>query len=173
MRESLKYALGYLVGGSIFVVAIPLGLVTFASWGRGWFDLGLSAAPVLRYALSALLAAPGFVFMVWSNVYLVKIGKGGPAEGLGVAVSPKTRKLVTEGPYRYSRNPMVFGAYCLYSGIAVLLNSALCLAALACLLLVSVVYLKTSEETRLVRDFGDEYLEYRKKVSMILPFKKG
>lgn len=39
-------------------------------------------------------AAWSVIFVVWSNLFLLIRGKGGPTEGLGVAVSPKTSKLV-------------------------------------------------------------------------------
>jgi protein-S-isoprenylcysteine O-methyltransferase Ste14 len=34
-----------------------------------------------------------------------------------------------------------------------------------------VIYIKTFEEKRLLKDFGDEYLAYKKNVSMIFPVK--
>ena len=33
------------------------------------------------------------------------------------------------------------------------------------------IYLRKSEEKRLLKDFGDEYEEYKKKVPMIFPVK--
>jgi protein-S-isoprenylcysteine O-methyltransferase Ste14 len=97
------------------------------------------------------------------------VGKGGPAEGLGIAISPKTKRLVTVGPYRYSRNPMVFGAFMLYVSVAIVCNSIVCLACLLIFLPFGIGYLKFSEETRLLKDFGDEFREYRKKVPMLFP----
>ncbi len=46
------------------------------------------------------------------------------------------------------------------------------LIVLALFLPFAVVYLKRSEETRLARDFGKEYEEYKKRVSMIVPWPK-
>lgn len=111
--------------------------------------------------------------MIWSNIFLYEKGKGGPAEGLGVAISPKTKKLVTTGPYKYTRNPMVFGAFCLYASLVIFLNSINGLICLLLLVIIAVIYLRLSEEKRLYTDFGDEFLEYRKKVPMIFPFKQG
>ncbi|MBP6284153.1 MAG: isoprenylcysteine carboxylmethyltransferase family protein, partial [Paludibacteraceae bacterium] len=100
------------------------------------------------------------------------IGKGGPTEGLGVSISPQTKKLVTIGPYKYSRNPMVFGAFSLYVSIVIFLNSIIGLISLLILLLIAINYLRLSEEKRLYKDFGDEYIDYKKKVSMIFPIKR-
>lgn len=110
--------------------------------------------------------------MIWSNVFLFKIGKGGPADGLGVSISPQTKKLVTIGPYRYSRNPMVFGAFSLYVSIVIFLNSIISLISLLIFLFIAINYLRLSEEKRLLKDFGDEYMDYKKKVSMIFPIKR-
>jgi protein-S-isoprenylcysteine O-methyltransferase Ste14 len=38
---------------------------------------------------------------------------------------------------------------------------------------VGIVYLKVSEEKRLLKDFGDEFIEYKKSVSMLFPLKKS
>jgi len=90
----------------------------------------------------------------------VFIGKGGPTEGAGIALSPKTKKLVTSGPYKYTRNTMVFGAFCLYFGFSILLNSLVNVFVLSFLLLFALQYLKSSEEKRLLKDFGQDFLNY-------------
>ncbi|MBN1620059.1 isoprenylcysteine carboxylmethyltransferase family protein [candidate division WOR-3 bacterium] len=109
--------------------------------------------------------------MLWSNIYLFIRGRGGPAEGFGLEVSPRTSKLVASGPYRYTRNPMVFGAFCLYISITLMLNSPSGLLGLCILLLLVFLYLKISEEKRLSRDFGEEWIKYKKKTPMIFPCK--
>jgi protein-S-isoprenylcysteine O-methyltransferase Ste14 len=109
--------------------------------------------------------------MLWSNIYLFKIGKGGPADACGISLSPQTKKLIKTGPYLYSRNPMVFGALTLYVSIAIFLNSIIGLICLSILLILAIIYLKFSEEKRLLRDFGNEYRQYQKNVSMLLPIK--
>jgi len=99
-------------------------------------------------------------------------GKGGPAEGFGVAVSPRTEHLVVTGPYRWSRNPMVFGALTCYTALVLFWGTIGGLIVLAILFPCSVFYLKRSEETRLLNDFGKEYEIYKKRVSMIVPWPK-
>jgi protein-S-isoprenylcysteine O-methyltransferase Ste14 len=113
----------------------------------------------------------GAVFALWSNIYLLDIGKGGPMEGFNMAISPRTKKLVVTGPYRYCRNPMVFGAFMLYVSVSVYLTSIICLFILLIFLFLARVYLSAFEEKRLLKDFGDEYIDYKNKVSMIFPLK--
>ena len=36
-------------------------------------------------------------------------GKGNPFDAMGREIAPRTQYLMTNGPYRYSRNPMMMG----------------------------------------------------------------
>jgi protein-S-isoprenylcysteine O-methyltransferase Ste14 len=112
----------------------------------------------------------GVIFAIWSNIDLLRIGKGGPTDIFNIAISPRTKKLVISGPYRYTRNPMVFGMNSIYFAIAVYLNSLISLIFVILFLLVITIYLRLAEEKRLLKDFGNEYLEYKRNVSMIIPF---
>jgi protein-S-isoprenylcysteine O-methyltransferase Ste14 len=75
-----------------------------------------------------------------------------------------TTALVTEGPFRYSRNPIYVALTLLYVGVALLIN------ALWILLLVvpAVVVLRygviAREEAYLTRKFGDAYRQYTAQV---------
>jgi protein-S-isoprenylcysteine O-methyltransferase Ste14 len=114
----------------------------------------------------------GLILAIWSNIVLFIIGKGGPADGFGVVVSPRTRKLVIKGPYRYSRNPMVFGMFLVYLGLSIYLDSLVCIVLLIFLFFWGIIYLRSSEEKRLLKDFGNEFIEYKNKVPMMVPFLK-
>jgi len=110
--------------------------------------------------------------MIWSNIYLFLVGKGGPFQGFKFEVSPITKKLVTVGPYGYSRNPMVFGTLTLYFSLGLFYASPTSLAALFIFSLLITSYLKFSEEKRLPKDFGQEFIDYKNNVAMIIPFLK-
>lgn len=168
-NELLRYIKGYILGVSIFLLLIPA--IIFLS---SYFTASLFPYPVfyddrISAILSLLICIPGVVFMIWSNVYLLLIGKGGPTEGFGIEVSPKTKILVTTGPYKYTRNPMVFGAYSMYLSFALLLNSYVSLMLVFLFFPFIIIYLKKSEEKRLVEDFGVDFLKYRKSVSLLIP----
>ncbi|MBN2016907.1 MAG: isoprenylcysteine carboxylmethyltransferase family protein [Candidatus Cloacimonetes bacterium] len=171
MKQLHRYILGYAIGIIIFLGIIPYSLYELSKLDYLFTNKLLFNNKLLRYIISSLFCIAGAIFMLWSNIYLFKIGKGGPAEAYGISLSPKTKKLVKTGPYRYSRNPMVFGALTFYVSIAILLNSITGLICLCILLFIAIAYLKFSEEKRLLRDFGNEYREYKKNVSMLLPRK--
>ena len=165
----LRHLLGYAFGITVFLILIPLGVYDLSQVVDT--SLGLPRfhdAPV-RLVIAIPLLASGVVYVLWSNVFLVLRGKGGPAEGFGVAISPKTERLVATGPYRNTRNPMVFGALSIYYSIAVYLGSIGGLLILLLFTAVVPLYLKRAEEPRLLAEFGGEYEKYRERVSMIVP----
>jgi len=165
----LRHIVGYLAGFSIFVVGVPLGLYFVSTNFDGYLPINLIAGARLRIALSLLIGGTGVVFIVWSNLWLFFVGKGGPADWFGTQISPRSQHLVISGPYRYTRNPMMFGALSFYLALAVFFNSAICLGLVAVLSVGASIYLKAVEEKRLLRDFGDAYQQYRRTVSMLLP----
>ena len=169
MKEFYKYSLGYIVGGGIFLLLIPYGFYKVSTLKA--IDIALIGNDTIRYIISSLIFLIGACFMLWSNIFLYRMGKGGPSEAFGVSISPKTKKLVTSGPYRFSRNPMVFGAHSFYTSIVIFCDSVIGSLCLILFIVLVIIYLKYSEEKRLLKDFGDEYIDYRKKVSMILPLK--
>jgi protein-S-isoprenylcysteine O-methyltransferase Ste14 len=171
MKQILRYIAGYIVGISIFGILIPLGLIKLSKIDS-FIGIGLIDIAVIRLVVSVPLFVLGAIFAIWSNVALLTVGKGGPTEAFNVAISPKTKKLVIVGPYKYTRNPMVFGAFSIYTAVGIFLNSPFCLIAILLFILAATYYLKHSEEKRLLKDFGDEYREYQRHVSMILPVKK-
>ncbi|MEN8207776.1 MAG: methyltransferase [Candidatus Fermentibacteria bacterium] len=168
----IKHVIGFLVGIGIFVIVIPSGLYLL----HQSFVWNLFSSSVvdnrLLIGISSFLLFLGLFFVIWSNILLVFKGKGGPTEGLGISISPKTKNLVIKGPYRFTRNPMVFGMLSIYSSIVLFLNSLIGLIVVVVIATVAIIYLKISEERRLLKDFGDEFVQYRQNVSMIVPFPK-
>ena len=153
-----SHAFGYLLGLLIFVIGIP-ALMWLVS-GRMWFYVPDS--PV-RIIVATLFAVGGLALSIWSIVYMRLVGKGNPFDAYGHEVAPRTSQLMTSGPYRICRNPMLVGIYIYDAGVLIWLWKALPL-----LIFLAEVILLTlqvrSEEKRLEQDFGQEYLDYKKRV---------
>ena len=133
----MKQVLGYFLGFAIFIAGIPF-LMWVVSGRPAWPDI-----PVTRLCISAFVAIAGLSLSVW------------------------TKRLMTDGPYRFSRNPMLSGTYLYYFGVVLALwnwRALLVFAVVAGLMMLQV----RSEEKRLEADFGEEYLEYKKRTGRFI-----
>ena len=154
----MKQFLGYFLGFAIFIAGIP----ALMWWVSGM--PALSDIPLGRLFPACLISLAGLSLSIWSILYMKRVGKGNPFDAMGHEVAPRTRHLMTDGPYRRSRNPMLSGTYLYYLGVLLALWKWPAL-----LVVVAVVALMTlqvlSEEKRLEADFGEEYREYKKTTS--------
>ncbi len=75
-----------------------------------------------------------------------------------------TTALVVDGPYRMSRNPIYLGMAALYVGLAFLLGLMWALLFLPFVLVAIDRLIIAREEPYLERKFGQEYVEYKKRV---------
>ncbi|UCC40414.1 MAG: isoprenylcysteine carboxylmethyltransferase family protein [Candidatus Aminicenantes bacterium] len=117
----------------------------------------------LSLILASLLFLVAFILIGWSVLTFLR------AKGTPVPVSPPPR-LVTTGPYAYTRNPMLTGVFALFFGIGVLLESFSLLVIFTPLfILVNVWELKAIEEPELLKRLGQDYVEYRKSTPMFFP----
>ena len=86
--------------------------------------------------------------------------------GAGTPVDPRepVQALVTDGPYRYSRNPGYLSMAIIYAGVSSLANSLPCVLLLPVALGVIRRGVIDREERYLARLFGGEYLSYKARV---------
>lgn len=161
--KTLKEIFGYLLGGVLFVGLVP-SIMWFAS-GRP----ELIPTDMLRLVAGAVLAVVGLVISVWSIVYMRRKGNGNPMDAFGHEVAPRTQHLMTDGPYRLSRNPMLTGTFVYLIGICTWLWTWQALAVFAIFVVIMLVQVRT-EESRLRRDFGEEYENYCSRTGRFLPF---
>ena len=110
----------------------------------GWLRLGLG---VLLIAISAILSVPTFVTMKKYST---------PTDA-----SKPTARIIKEGPFRWTRNPLCVAMVLLLGGIAVLANSIwFVLFTLALFILLDQGVIRR-EEAYLERKFGEEYSQYK------------
>ena len=171
-KRALQFIAGYMVGGLVVLVLIPLGLYGASVWLENWLPFQLISNQILRVVVAAIILLIGLIFAFSSIIIQNARGEGGPVQFLNTDISPRTQKLVISGPYRYSRNPMLFGAFMVYLAIAVYLNSLAALIVVLLFICLMLIFVKRTEEPRLLKDFGSEYEEYRKRVSFFIPWLK-
>ena len=73
-------------------------------------------------------------------------------------------KIVTSGPYRFSRNPMYLGLAAMYAGISIVWSNPWMLLSVIPLLIVLYFGVILPEEIYLEKKFGNDYLEYKQSV---------
>jgi len=161
MRK-LREILGYALGGLMFVLLIP----TLMWWVSGMPNL--LAAPMARIVIALVLAVLGLSLSVWSIVYMRRKGDGNPMDAFGHEVAPRTKHLMTEGPYRLSRNPMLTGSFVYFAGVCIWLWAWPALAVFVAFVVIMLLQVR-SEEKRLRKDFGEEYEAYCRRTGRFGP----
>lgn len=136
----------------LFLVAFLLAWLVHWLWP---LDFGLPGAvrwPLGILLIAAPLAAAPFLFAAFrragSEYDVRKIPKG----------------LVTEGLFRYSRNPGYVGLIVLGIGVAVLFDNPWVLVALVPTTVVLYREVILKEEAILESQFGEDYLRYKRRV---------
>lgn len=82
-------------------------------------------------------------------------------------------ELITTGVFRHMRHPIYTGALLFYLG-AIVMTLSMASAALWVLIIGFYMYLCKYEERILAQEFGNAYLEYKKKTGMLFPkFRSG
>lgn len=160
--KKLKEIAGYVLGGLMFVLLIPT--VMWLVSGRPDY----LAAPLWRRVIALIMALVGLSLSVWSIVYMRYKGDGNPMDAFGYEVAPRTKHLMTEGPYRLSRNPMLSGSFIYYAGVCIWLwtwQALLVFVAFIAIMMLQVL----SEEKRLHKDFGEEYEDYCRRTGRFWP----
>ncbi len=75
-----------------------------------------------------------------------------------------TTKIIRTGPYKYSRNPMYLSIVLIGFSISMFLSNGWISLMMFPFLLVMDRYVVKREEEYLIKKFGQEYLDYQKKV---------
>lgn len=84
----------------------------------------------------------------------------------GTTIRPfeESKALVTQGPYRFSRNPMYLSMLIVLIGVALMLGSLSALVVPPIFIWLITTRFIQKEEAMLERRFGDRYLNYKKRV---------
>lgn len=154
-------------------IITPIGAIVFFSFVTGLvllsvlLDKALEFKPFIGFPFDLILGFlflfPGLIITVSCVFYFIK------AKGTPVPMNPP-KKLITDGPYKISRNPMVTGIFLVLFGIGFIINSiSLTFVITPVFVLLNFLELKNIEEPELEKRIGNEYTEYKKKVPMFIP----
>jgi len=170
MKKDKKMILGYIAGGSLVFVLVPLIIYIITSLFDNVYRIEIIQNSIIKWIIITILLVIGLIYGLWSVIIQNTIGEGGPLEIGNIEISPKTKNLVVSGPYKNTRNPMLFGTFSLYLAYALLINSIISVVLVIAIFVIMLTVVVKMEEKRLLKDFGNQYEEYRKKVSMFIPW---
>ena len=102
--KHLREIAGYVLGGIMFVVLLPTIMWLVSGMPNPAVHIGAR-----RAVLTGLLIVSGLALSIWTIVYMKTRGKGNPMDAFGKEIGPRTQHLMTDGPYRINRNPMLTG----------------------------------------------------------------
>jgi len=148
LLKSILHNIGVLIVGFVF-----------ASVGRG-VDLLLHiprfGSPLISVIAVTLLII-GFFIRVWATLYFYE-------QGMAVIRLEPQKKLLTGGPYSFSRNPLYLGGNVFIFLGAVLLLGSPSGVALTAIAIAATDLMIRREEKQLVRKFGPEWTRYKSQV---------
>jgi protein-S-isoprenylcysteine O-methyltransferase Ste14 len=121
---------------------------------RGWVELK---------AGYILLMVIGYGLYKFSTNYRVKHGGGGHGEKW----EKEPERLITTGPYAFTRNPVYLGHLIFLLGLALTLQSLF--AVIIAVVNAIVFHRILNDEKRLASIFGQQYVEYKFHVSRWIP----
>jgi len=170
MNDNKRMILGYIVGGLLVIVLAPSTIYIITSLFDNVYRIEIVQKTIIRWSIIIILLVTGLIYGIWSVIIQNTIGQGGPVEIGDIEISPKTKKLVVSGPYKYTRNPMLFGTFLMYLAFALFINSITSVVLVSAIFVFMLTIVVKMEEKRLLKDFGDQYKEYRKTVSMFIPW---
>jgi protein-S-isoprenylcysteine O-methyltransferase Ste14 len=137
-----------------------------------WLALELSRTGLLRFSyatpvvivVAALFAAAGMVLRIWGAAYL----------GYGTVhhAQMQAGAVMADGPYRYVRNPLYLGGWCMMAAMAFVMPPTGALVSMP-LLTLFFFRLILGEETFLTGKLGDSYREYLRAVPRLIPRLRG
>lgn len=155
----------YTVMGGLFFLTVTTLFVIIPLILNNIFDIQPFIDRPEKYYFSVPLMVIGLILIIWTNLVFRKV-KGTP-----VPFNPPP-KLVTSGPFAYARNPMTTGLFILMFGIGFHAGSALSVFVFTPLyIILHVIELKYVEEPEIEKRLGQEYIEYKKSVPMVFPYK--
>ena len=149
-----------------FISVLELIVISIYAFSDNWRDILLP----LWYLEYPILQKIGCVMLLLSLV-IVWVAQSQMAESWRIGIDEENKtELVTNGLFRYSRNPIFLGIMVANIGLFLVLPNAFTMLIVA-LSTISVNTQIRLEEEFLEKEFGKKYTEYKEKVNRWITFK--
>lgn len=164
---------------NVAIILLSFWAPWIKAWGVGhrislveWLALELSRSGAMSFAVATavviivalVFALAGVIFRVWGTAYL------GP--GTVNHQNMMAGRVVADGPYRFVRNPLYIGVWCMVAAMAFLMPVTGALLAIV-LITTFTVRLTLGEEAFLREQLGEPYFAYLGAVPRFLPRLRG
>ncbi len=160
----LQKILSMVPGFIIFLVISPFLIFQLSLYISGFIPVVFPRGIELGIMVVSFLIA--IALMTWALLELWFKGNGTPAP-----ITP-THRLVTTGPYKWSRNPIELGTNIYFLSLGIFFDALI--TGFFCMffgLVLGTAYIKLIEEKEMVVRFGEAYKKYLQSVPfMALPF---
>jgi protein-S-isoprenylcysteine O-methyltransferase Ste14 len=158
---TFRYIKGFLLEPFLGIFVLPAVILLFTGYKLAWsqaFPLNL-----ILTSIGVLLTTIGLVLVIVTTYLFAEYGEGSAAPW------DPPEKLVVNGAYGYSRNPMVLGVLFTVGGEAVMFWSVPLFLLFLFLWIGNHILFVRGEEPELTRKFGDEYVQYMNNVPRWFP----
>ena len=126
------------------------------------FSVKIPILSLTVYLVNFLIFIPFFVAGAWFGI------KGVIHTSLRVAETHRAERVISTGVYSIVRHPQYLGGLLAHLGLSFLLSSLYSLFVTP--LVIAVIYIISwKEENELAKEFGQEYVDYRNNVPMLIP----
>ncbi len=137
-----------------FIIGIPFGLGTLLQF---IFPILLPSSPWIGITLGIFCAIPSAILLLMSHVEF---------RNAKTSMLPrsKSRVLIVNGPFKFTRNPIYAGLSLLYAGISLGTSSFWLLIFLPIIIIALHYFVILPEEHYLESRFSEEYRAYKNRV---------
>lgn len=140
---------------------LPLTIILLQIFGNTFIPLPI---PIIFVEIPGIIIfAVGAVIATWARLEMGRYW-GMPAQH----DLKRQNKLITTGPFRFSRNPIYLGIILMYLGFAIAMNTYLSISILLIYILIKNRIKK--EEKLLLKSFGESYQKYKDSVPSLFYF---
>jgi protein-S-isoprenylcysteine O-methyltransferase Ste14 len=144
----------------LWSLILPITVLVF-------IPLSIETRMEISFNLLLILGIPfviaGLILMIRTISMFIRIGKG------TLAPWSPTSKLVSNGVYAHTRNPMITGVLMVLLGEVIIFYSGAILVWFILFFIINYIYFLIFEEPRLVKRFGQEYIQYKRNVPRWIP----